>query len=347
MGLKKFAMTYIDETSLTNKEFVWKRLPADGSKRLFYRLSNEEGSYVVMANPPRDKTAQGENISYLNIGKHLYSKGIPVAVIYRYDLDHGWFIMKDLGLENLQEIARRTSDRIALYRGIIELLIKMQVDGRDGFDPGWCYHTQRYDRFLMERFESGYFFRYFLQGLLELKQDPSALRASFEHLSYQASLADNDFVLHRDFQSRNLIFKGERVGIVDWQGARLGPLQYDLASLLIDPYVGLEKDERTALYGYYLMLLEKRLPGTSGSFTAYYPYVAVQRNLQILGAFSYLSRIQGKRKFLAYVAPALRSLEELLVAILDPELSELKGLVTRVNKDFGKRFNASRRPSRS
>ncbi len=347
MGLKKFAMTYIDETSLTNKEFAWKRLPADGSRRIFYRLSNEEGSYVVMANPPRDKTAQGENISYLNIGKHLFTKGIPVPVIYGYDLDHGWFIMEDLGQENVQEIARRSSDRIALYRGIIELLIKVQIDARDGFDPEWCYHTQRYDRFLMERFESGYFLKYFLQGLLEFKQDPSALRASFEHLASKASLADNNFVLHRDFQSRNLIFKGERVGIVDWQGARLGPLQYDLASLLIDPYVELEKYERTALYDSYLMLLEERLPGTSASFKAYYPYVAVQRNLQILGAFSYLSKVQGKSRFLDYVAPALRSLNELLVAIPDPELSELKGLVTRINKDFGKRFNRSTRPSRS
>jgi len=107
----------------------------------------------------------------------------------------------------------------------------------------------------------------------------------------------------------------------------LGPLQYDLASLLIDPYVGLTKDEQMVLYDYYLPVLEKRLPRISPSFTEHYPYLAIQRNLQILGAFSYLSKIQGKRRFDSYVSPALRSLKELLKDLGEPELYALKRLV--------------------
>jgi aminoglycoside/choline kinase family phosphotransferase len=166
-----------------------------------------------------------------------------------------------------------------------------------------------------------------LQGLLGLKQDLSQLISSFEHLSYRASLADNNFFLHRDFQSRNLIIKRDKIGVIDWQGARLGPLQYDLASLLIDPYVGLTKDEQMVLYDYYLTVLEKYLPRISPSFTEHYPYLAIQRNLQILGAFSYLSKIQGKKRFLAYVSPALRSLDVLLAELDDPELNPLKSLI--------------------
>jgi aminoglycoside/choline kinase family phosphotransferase len=100
--------------------------------------------------------------------------------------------------------------------------------------------------------------------------------------------------------------------------------------------VGLKKGEQEVLYEYYLRLLEERLPGTSGSFTRYYPYLAIQRNLQILGAFSYLSKIQGKNRFLAYVSPALRSLRGLLEQLDDPELYPLKGLITRIdNKSPG------------
>ena len=331
MNLQEFVETYQDDTESGSKESDWIKLPADGSKRVFYRVSNEKGSCIVMANPPTERNAEKENLSYLEIGKHLFSKGIPVPCIYRYDLDRGWFIMEDLGEQNLQEIASDSDSRITIYKKVIELLIEIQLKGREGFNPEWCYHTKRYDRFIMEKFESDYFLKYFLQGLLGLKQDLSQLGSSFEHLSYRASLADNDFVLHRDFQSRNLIIKCDKIGVVDWQGARLGPLQYDLASLLIDPYVGLTKDERTVLYDYYLTILEKCLPRISPSFTEHYPYLAIQRNLQILGAFSYLSNIQGKKRFLSYVSPALRSLQGLLKDLGDPELCPLKKLVERLS----------------
>ena len=331
MNLKEFVKSYIDDTYVDNKEFNWERLPGDGSKRIFYRLSNEQGSFIVMDNPPEKGNVEKENISYLKIGKHLFSKGIPVACIYRYNLGHGWFIMEDLGQKNLQEIATSSNNRINLYKRVIHLLIKIQLEGREGFNTEWCYHTNRYDRFIMERFESNYFLTYFLKGLLGLKEGLSGLQSSFEHLAKHASLADNDFFLHRDFQSRNLIIKGDKIGVVDWQGGRLGPLQYDLASLLIDPYVGLKKEEIIFLYNYYLKLLEKRLPGISSSFTRYYPYLAIQRNLQILGAFSYLSKIQGKNRFLAYISPALRSLEGLLKELDDHELNPLKKMVERLN----------------
>jgi len=329
MNLKEFVKSYIDDTYVDNKGLSWERLPGDGSKRIFYRLSNNQDSFIVMANPPIEKNVEKENNSYLNIGEHLFNKGIPVPCIYRYDRDHGWFIMEDLGNTSLQEIALNSNNRIDIYKMVIELLIQIQLKGKEDFRPEWCYHTKRYDRFIMETFESDYFLTYFLKGLHGLKHDFSALKSSFKHLSYQASLADSSFFLHRDFQSRNLIVRGGKIGVIDWQGGRLGPLQYDLASLLIDPYVGLKKEEKIFLYDYYITLLEKRLPGISGLFTRYYPYLAIQRNLQILGAFSYLSKIQGKNRFLIYVSPSLQSLEGLLMEIDDPELNSLRKIVER------------------
>jgi N-acetylmuramate 1-kinase len=332
MDLKHFVKSYIDETYPTNWEFVWHRLPGDGSKRAFYRLSAEQGSFIVMEYTPSDMAAEKENLSYLKIGEHLLGKGIPVACIFRYDLKHGWFIMEDLGERNLQEIAISTEGRSDVYKRVLELLVKLQIEGREDFNTQWCAHTERYDRFLMERHESGYFLTYFVQGFLGLEPDLTALTGSFSHLSCMASLADGDFFLHRDFQSRNLMVRGDRIGIVDWQGARLGPLQYDLASLLIDPYVGLRGEERHHLYGYYLALIEKRLPGVSSSFSRHYPYLAIQRNLQILGAFSYLGSVLGKRWFLEYIPSALRSLEWLLEKQGDPGLHSLRGLVKKINE---------------
>ena len=330
MDLKKFVKSYIDDTCLDKKEFQWEIVPSDGSKRIFYRLSNNQNSFIVMVNTPLERKAEKENISYLKIGEHLFSKGIPVACIYRYNLDHGWFILEDLGKTSLQEVALQSNNRIDIYKRVIELLIQIQLKGREDFNPEWCYHTKRYDRFIMEKFESNYFFTYFLKGFLGLKQDFDTLKPSFQHLSYNASCADNDFFLHRDFQSRNLIIKDDKIGVVDWQGARLGPLQYDLASLLIDPYVGLKKEETITLYDYYITILEKCLPNIAGLFSRYYPYLAIQRNLQILGAFSFLGKVQGKDRFLAYISPSLESLEGILKDIDDPELDPLRKIVERV-----------------
>ncbi len=330
MKLREFVRTYIDDTYGDNKAFNWQRLPGDGSKRSFYRLTSNQGSLIVMANPPVETNAQKENVSYLMIGKHLFSKGVPVARIYRYDLDHGWFIMEDLGQKKLQEIALSSRNTLDTYKKVIELLIRSQLEGREGFDPEWCYQTKRYDRFVMERLESDYFLAYFLKGFLGLKPDLSELQCTFAHLASQASLAESNFFLHRDFQSRNIIINRGRIGVLDWQGGRLGPLQYDLASLLIDPYVGLKKGEQEVLYEYYLRLLEERLPGASGSFARYYPYLAIQRNLQILGAFSYLGKIRGKNGFLAYIPPALQSLEGLLRGLGDPQLYPLGDLIGKI-----------------
>lgn len=331
MNLKNFVQSYIHDTYIVTKRFSWKRLPGDGSKRIFYRLSNNQDSFIVMANPSTQGNAEKENNSYLKIGEHLFRKGIPVACIYRYDLEQGWFIMEDLGKISLQEVALKSSNRIDIYTRVIELLIQIQLNGKQDFNPEWCYHTKRYDRFIMEKFESDYFLTYFLKGLHGLKQNFSELKSTFTYLSYQASLADNHYFLHRDFQSRNLIIKGNTIGIVDWQGGRLGPLQYDLASLLIDPYVALKKNEIMVLYDYYIKLLKKHFSGTSGFFSKYYPYIAIQRNLQILGAFSYLSEIEGKNRFLIYITPALQSLRGLLEEINDPALSSLKEIVEKIN----------------
>jgi aminoglycoside/choline kinase family phosphotransferase len=331
MSLKEFVKSYIDDTYVDNNKFSWEIVPSDGSKRIFYRLSSDQDSFIVMNYPPIEKSEEKENISYVKIGEHLFKQGIPVACIYRYDLDHGWFIMEDLGKISLQKTVQNSKNRTGMYKRVVELLIQIQLKGKENFNPEWCYHTKKYNRFVMEKFESDYFLTYFLKGLHGLNQDLDKLKSSFKHLSYNASLADNNFFLHRDFQSRNLIIKDNKIGIIDWQGGRFGPLQYDLASLLIDPYVGLKKEETTLLYDYYITLLEKCLPNISGSFSKYYPYIAIQRNLQILGAFSYLSKVQGKNGFFVYIAPALHSLGGLLKEINDHELNPIRKIVARLH----------------
>jgi aminoglycoside/choline kinase family phosphotransferase len=93
--------------------------------------------------------------------------------------------------------------------------------------------------------------------------------------------------------------------LIDFQGARFGPIQYDLASLLIDPYVQLPDPVQERLLKYCIDNLSARAVLDRHGFIAGYRHAALARNLQILGAFGFLTRIKGKPAFTRYIRPAL------------------------------------------
>jgi aminoglycoside/choline kinase family phosphotransferase len=165
---------------------------------------------------------------------------------------------------------------------------------------------------LWER-ECGYFVRAFLQGYAGLKLEMNNLAPDFERLLTRALTPAPNFFLHRDFQSRNLMIKNARIRVIDFQGGRLGPLGYDLAALLIDPYMNLKPLWQEELLAAYLDLLEKQLPALDRqAFSEQYWHLALCRNLQILGAFGYLIRVRGKAGFSRYISPALVGLRRRL-----------------------------------
>ena len=330
--MKKFVYSFLEENGIPTKDSRWQSIPADGSTRLFWRILVPTSGirYIAMENAPNTPFQNRENLAYLEIGKHLYKKGLPIPEIYRADLTTGRFIMEDLGDTNLQGRVAQQKEKVPLYRKVVEILIRLQMEGSEGFNGAWTCQTESYDRSVMRRYESDYFRESFLCNTLGLEKDLSKLDGPFDHLAGMASRAGNQFFLHRDFQSRNIILSNDKIGILDWQGGRLGPLGYDLASLLIDPYTALSVGERDLIFQYYLDLLQSCDPKGIGPFQEVFPYLAIQRNLQILGAFSYLSRVKKKTHFEAYISPALKSLHGLLSDLKDPHLTTLGDLVKSI-----------------
>jgi N-acetylmuramate 1-kinase len=304
-------------------------IAGDGSKRIFWRIHDPRSSTscIAMENAPTDDFSKRENAAYLSIGRHLRSKGLPLPEIHRFDLDKGWFIMEDFGDVSLQTACEGAGERLPLYGAVVEILIQQQTRGSEGFDTAWTCQTETYDRQVMRRYEVDYFKEAFLGTYLGIRKEWPELEGSLQHLIEEASQAENRFFLHRDFQSRNIMITGKKIGILDWQGGRLGPLAYDLASLLIDPYVELPVPEKGEIYNMYVQLLRREQPHRLASFEKSFPYLALQRNLQILGAFSFLSRIRGKTYFEDYIPGALKSLRRLLAAVKDGKLSSLRDLV--------------------
>jgi aminoglycoside/choline kinase family phosphotransferase len=309
---------------------VFAPIPGDGSKRIFWRIHvpSSNASYIAMENAPTDDFSKRENAAYFYIGRHLRDKGLPLPEIYRFDLDKGWFIMEDFGDVSLQTACLQAKERLPLYLPVVEILFQQQTRGSDGFNTAWTCQTENYDRHVMRRYEVDYFKEAFLGTYLGISKDWPGLEISCEHLIEEASKGENSFFLHRDFQSRNIMITGKKIGILDWQGGRLGPLAYDLASLLIDPYTKLPVPEKEEIYNTYRQLLRRKQPQRLAPLERSFPYLAIQRNLQILGAFSFLSRVRGKVYFEDYIPGALESLRHLLEEVKDEHLSSLRDLVS-------------------
>jgi aminoglycoside/choline kinase family phosphotransferase len=328
-GMWSFVKDFLHKSGLEEKDSLCQSIPGDGSKRAFWRISfpRAEISFIAMENTPVDDFSKRENFAYHMIGEHLFKKGIPVPRIYRADSDHGWFIMEDMGKTSLQESCVDHGDKERLYERVVEILLRLQIHGAKDFDPGWTCQTEKYDQLVMRKYESDYFRDSFLVNYLGLKKHWPELERSFNHLAETCTKAESSFFLHRDFQSRNIMVSGSRIGILDWQGGRIGPLAYDLASLLIDPYSDLSPREREHIRTTYVRLLRGRLAGCEESFQRYFPYLALQRNLQILGAFSFLTKVRGKTHFEAYIPRALDSLVHLIRDLGDPQLDLLLEVV--------------------
>ncbi|MBN2031791.1 MAG: phosphotransferase [Deltaproteobacteria bacterium] len=331
-----FIRDFLKERAGVSAVFDLHDVPADGSNRRFWRICHRSSglSFIAVMNEPVDAQAGRENYSYLMIGDHLWNKGLPVPKIHASNIEKGWFITEDLGNRNLQDVASSTASRVALYGKVVEVLFRLQIKGAEGFNPSWTCQTEKYDFTVMRRYEADYFKDAFLGTYMRLKREWPELESSLGHIAAKACVEENCYFLHRDFQSRNIMVREGEIGILDWQGGRLGPLAYDLASLLIDPYTPLSKEEKILIYEKYLMLLSEVFPEKVEVFNRSFPYLAIQRNLQILGAFSFLSRVRKKIHFERYIPAALVNLCGLLTDLKDERLSLLTELIEGQSSKF-------------
>jgi hypothetical protein len=224
------------------------------------------------------------------------------------------------------------------YRQALSALAHLQTETRQGFQPDWCWDTPRYDRALMLTRESGYFQKALCEDFLGMNSLPQGLGQEFVFLAERAMQEPADFILHRDFQSRNLMVHKGKVRIIDFQGARLGPLGYDPASLLIDPYAGLSQDRQQALLGCYLDALASHIPLDRGQFIEGYYYMALQRNLQILGAFAFLSKVRGKEFFKQFIIPAVNTLHEHLATPQGRDFPLLRAVTEQVENFLNNQY---------
>jgi aminoglycoside/choline kinase family phosphotransferase len=289
-------------------------LAGDGSDRRWYRLEAGSRRLILADHGLREEPPPAEADAYIAIGHHLHRRSVAVPRIYKADPFSGLVFCQDLGDQNLMmRIQADTSDEIsghieASYRQVIDALLDLGIEGAVGFDPGWTYQSTSYDRDLILEKECRYFLEAFINRYLGFDAAHVALADEFARLADALMANSVAGLVHRDMQSRNILWHSGRPYFIDFQGARPGPLQYDIAALLIDPYVNLAPRLQEGLFDYFRQHVIERRSCDPAQLERGYRLCRVTRNLQILGAFAHLSQVKGKPGFKAYIPPAASAL---------------------------------------
>ena len=284
-----------------------------GSDRKFYRVrcSSEQSLILVKYNLERE-----ENCHYVEIAQFLETHSIHAPRIYYHDADEGLIWLEDLGERDL--FAYRGEPwlvRRAFYESALDEVRKLHR-----LPESVCVemhqHLPAEFNTALYLWEQNYFFENCLGRYFEVEKAEIDTLAGLSALQKIAEkLAQLPRVLvHRDFQSQNILLRNGQAYLIDFQGMRPGLAHYDMASLLYDPYVDLSEAERDELLEHYC----REKPGAD--FMETLRLCAMQRLMQALGAYGFLGLVKDHKHFLQHIPKAVRSLREIVggVAGLEP-----------------------------
>jgi aminoglycoside/choline kinase family phosphotransferase len=279
-----------------------------GSDRRFYRLHFEDGAREPMILMSYTM-ARPDNPRFVAATHRLEKLGVHAPKIYAHDDVNLLIWLEDLGSVDLFAFRDESwSLREAMYQATLTEVAKLHaVDAAALTDEDIAEMELCFDERLYE-WEQNYFLTHFVRGFLKRDTDKpefaiahEALRGLRQHLS---TLPRG--LVHRDFQSQNVIIRDGAAWLIDYQGVRPGLPEYDLASLLLDPYVNLAEGERDALLEWYAAHTGKDLAALQET----YQLCAAQRLMQALGAYANLSMNLGKTHFQDHIPVALERLRD-------------------------------------
>jgi aminoglycoside/choline kinase family phosphotransferase len=285
-----------------------------GSDRKFYRIHSAADQRLILV---KYNLEREENRHYVQIARFLDSHGIRVPKIYFHDPAEGLIWIEDLGERDLCSYQHEGwLVRRAFYESALDQIVKLH-----SLPESVCIemkeHLPAEFNASLYRWEQKYFFdnclgRYFSVSESKRK-DLAALPGLREIAKHLASLPR--VLVHRDFQSQNIIIRSGQAHLIDFQGMRPGLAEYDLASLLYDPYVKLSDAERAVLIVYYRDRQLENGSTVDGDLDFKLRLCAMQRLMQALGAYGFLGLVKGHKHFLQYIPNALLSLRAVVATI--------------------------------
>lgn len=294
-----------------------------GSDRKFYRVRCSPEQTVILVKYGFERE---ENRHYVRIAEFLAEHKIRAPKIYFHDAEEGLIWIEDLGKADLWSYREESwLVRQAFYESALEQVVKLHCLPAEAGRAIEEHLPAAFDASLY-RWEQSYFFKNCLGGHFGVDEKQLAELAALPALQEIAErLGDRPRVMvHRDFQSQNIIIRNARAHLIDFQGMRPGLAEYDLASLLFDPYVTLLPSEREELLTTYEERRAAAFLPVSPQFREVFRLCSIQRLMQALGFYGFAATVKGNKTFLGYVPAAVTSLRSLVAEVdgLEP-LSEV------------------------
>ena len=282
-----------------------------GSDRRFYRVRSSPDHTLILV---KYNLERAENCLYVRVAEFLAEHEIRGPKIYFHDPEEGLIWIEDLGEMDLWSFRNESWDvRRAHYESALEEIAKLHslpYTAADGIrrDLPVAFDAALY------RWEQQYFFENCLGRHFQLE---TPLLAELAELPALPAIAERlaglpRVLVHRDFQSQNIVMRDGLAFLIDFQGMRPGLSKYDLASLLYDPYVELSQGEREELFEIYRIHREAHGTPLRSDDADIFRLCAMQRLMQALGAYGYLGLVKGNRAFLAHIPAALVSLQSIV-----------------------------------
>lgn len=293
---------------------------SDASFRRYFRVRHDGDSYVVMDAPP-DKEDCGP---FIKVSALMASFGLNVPLVLQCDLEQGFLLLTDLG-ERQYLRWLDVDNAAALYGDAIEALVRLQAGGATSRVALPSYDRKRL------LLEMGLFPEWLVEKQLGVRLS-SAVRQELD--SIFGCLADEALAqpvvwVHRDYHSRNLMLTEENnPGVLDFQDAVLGPLSYDLVSLLKDCYISWPRRRvESWVKDYFVRLGDAGLnKGLScEQLLHWFDLMGVQRHLKAAGIFARLNIRDGKPGYLQDIPRTLSYICE--AAQWQPRLRPLGHLI--------------------
>ena len=288
------------------------QLTPAGSPRRYYRLSAGDHSLIGAIG-----TSPQENEAFVAIARQMRSQGLPVPEIHAVSDDRMRYLQEDLGDTSLFSLLMEAKHRgeysdtdIELLRNVMRLLPDVQWLTAEGFDFSKCHPSPELNHRGIQW--DLHYFKYCFLKAIGLEFDEERLEDDFDHLA-DIILQDGDACfMYRDFQSRNVMVRDGKPWLIDFQGGRRGPVEYDLVSFLWQARAGFPSALRRELIAEYLRSASRYRTFDEEAFYRRLQYFVLFRTLQVLGAYGYRGYYERKAHFIQSIPMAIDNLRTLL-----------------------------------
>jgi N-acetylmuramate 1-kinase len=263
----------------------------DASFRRYWRATLGDGrTYVAMDAPPDKEDCR----PFVRVARMLAAAGVHAPEVLAQELGQGFLLLSDLGSRTYLQ-ALNDASAAALFTDATEALLRWQLATRPGELPP-------YDEALLRR-EINLFPEWYVGRHLKKELSPAQkerLESVFA-LLVKSALAQPVVYVHRDYMPRNLMVCEPNPGVLDFQDAVLGPITYDMVSLVRDAFISWE-EERVLdwVVRYWEKARSKGLPVDAdfGEFWRALEWMGLQRHLKVLGIFARINYRDGKPRYL-------------------------------------------------